>query len=126
MRTEPMDIFLELQTSEPDELRKEIIGEQAAPRENDVIINDQLSLRFAGIERQRAVDVAALVMFTLSFPMGVATNVIADRISDFLNGRCAQGRAERAFLIIEEEIEITGTEGKRTTRTTSRREEISL
>ena len=121
-----MDMFLELHTSEPYELRKKIVGEQADLRETDVVINDQLSLRFAGVERQRAVDATALVMFALSFPMGIATNVIADRISDFLRSRHIRNYTERALLIIEEETESIDTDGKHTTRITSRRQEISL
>lgn len=121
-----MDIFLELHTSEPDELRKTITGEQAVLRGTDVIINDQLSLRFVGIERQRAVDATALVMFALTFPMGIAANVIADLICDFLRSRRTRNHAEKVFLIIEEETESIDADGKHTTRTTSKREEIEF
>ena len=121
-----MEIFLELQTSEPDELRENIAGEQSVLPETGVAINDQLSLRFAGVERQRAVDATALVIFALTFPMGIATNVVADLISDFLRSRRTRSHAERAFLVIEEEVESIDADGKHTTRTTSKREEILL
>jgi hypothetical protein len=64
-----------------------MITGNAVPGETEVKVSDQLSLRFAGIAHQRSVDATALVTFALTFPMGTATNVTADRISDFLRRR---------------------------------------
>jgi len=120
-----MDVFLELHTTEPEELGA-TITETAPPDETDVKITDQLSLRFAGMDRQRSTNATAIVMFALTFPMGIATNVIADRISDFLRLRGARDHIQRAFITIEEATESIDADGKRTTSMTSRREEISL
>jgi hypothetical protein len=120
-----MDVLLELQTTKPEELRKTIV-EKAAPGETEVKINDQLSLRFAGVERQRSTDATALVIFALTFPMGIATNVIADLISEFLRRRGTRDHLERVFITVEEEVQSVDVDGKRTSRMTSRREEISL
>lgn len=120
-----MDVFLEVQTTEPQELRAIITG-NAAPGEAEVKITDQLSLRFAGIGRQRSIDATALVTFALTFPVGIATNVIADRISDFLRHRDAGDHLRRAFITIEERVESIDANGKRTVKMTSRREEISF
>lgn len=121
-----MDIFLELQTTQPEELLKAITGDQAAPDETDIKVTDELSLRFAGIESQRSIDMATLVMFALTFPMGIATNVIADRINDFLRDRGAHDQVRKAFVTIEEEAATIDMDGKRKTTITTRREEISL
>jgi hypothetical protein len=120
-----MDIYLEVQTTEPEELRAIIIG-KAAPGGTDVKLTDQLSLRFAGIDHQRSIDATEIVMFALTFPMGIATNVIADRMSDFLRRRGAGDHIHRAFLTIEEAVESTDVDGKHKTTMTSRREEITL
>jgi hypothetical protein len=120
-----MDVFLEVQTTEPQELRAIIFG-GAAPGQTEVTITDQLSLRFAGMDHKRSIDAPALVMFALTFPMGIATNVIADRISDFLRQRGARDHLQRAFITIEETADSIDANGKRTVKTTSRREEISF
>jgi hypothetical protein len=120
-----MDVFLEVQTTEPEELRAIINGE-TAPGVTDVKLAGQLSLRFAGIDHQRSTDATALVMFALTFPMGIATNVIADLISDFIRRRGVRDHIQRAFITIEETVESIDADGKRKTVMTSRREEISL
>jgi hypothetical protein len=121
-----MDVFLELQTTHPEELRKAITGNQAAPDEADIKVTDELSLRFAGIEIQRSIDMATLVMFALTFPMGIATNVIADRISDFLRERGARDHIGKAFITIEEATASINVGGKSKATITTRREELSL
>jgi|HubBroStandDraft_3_1064219.scaffolds.fasta_scaffold82337_2 hypothetical protein len=120
-----MDVFLEVQTTEPQELRAVITG-KTAPGETEVKVTDQLSLRFAGISHQRSIDATALVTFALTFPMGVATSVIADRISDFIRRRDARDHLQRAFITIEERVESIDANGKRTVKMTTRREEISF
>ena len=102
-----MDVFyLEVQTTEPEDLRA-VIAKKAAPGQTNVKVTDQLSLRFAGMDRQRSTDATALVMFALTFPMGIATNVIADLISDFLKRRGARDHLQRAFITVEEEVEAS-------------------
>lgn len=120
-----MDVFLEVQTTEPTELRAIIFG-KAAPGETEVKITDELGLCFAGMGHKRSIDATALVTFALTFPMGIATNVIADRISDFLRRRGARDHLQRAFITIEETVESIDANGKRTVKMTSRREEISF
>lgn len=117
-----MDVFLELQTTEPDELREAVT--EAAPTGTDIKLTGDLRLRFAGVESQRADT--ALVLFALTFPMGIATNVIADLISQFLKDRKARDKVERAFITFEEEVERVDSDGNRTTKKTTRRVEMPL
>jgi hypothetical protein len=117
-----MDVFLELQTAQPEELRDALTAEAAAG-ETDIEVADELSMCFEAIESQR--DSTAFVIFALTFPMGIATNVIADRISEFLKSRRDPRQVERAFIVVEEEVEEFDEDGNGTARITTRRTEIS-
>jgi hypothetical protein len=117
-----MDVFLELQTTEPEELREAVTG--ALPTSTHIKLADDLRLRFAGLESQRADT--ALVIFALTFPVGIATNVIADLISQFLKDRKARDKVERAFITFEEEVERVDSNGNRTTKKTTRRIDIPI
>lgn len=121
-----MNVFLELQTTEPEELLKIIIGEQKTPDEVGLEIGGEVKAQFAGIDRLRSTDTTALVIFVMTFPIGIATNVVADLISDFLRRRRAHGQVNKVFITIEDTLETIDSDGRRTTRMTSKRQEISL
>ena len=118
-----MDVFLELRTTEPNEVR-DTIAEHAAAGGTDIAISDEVHLRFAAIEPRR--DSTALVIFALTFPMGIATNVIADQITDFLRRRKARDRVTRASIAFEEEAQQRDGEGSPVTTRTTRRVDISI
>jgi hypothetical protein len=116
-----MDVFLELQTAKPGELREALTAK--APGGTDAKVADDVYLRFDGIESQRGE--ATLVIFALTFPMGIATNVIADLISQFLRRRNAHENIDRAFFVFEEE-EWVDSDGNRRTKKTTKRLEIPI
>lgn len=117
-----MDAFLELQTAEPQELQEAVTEKVAG--ETDIKLADDLRVRFAGVESQRGET--AFVIFALTLPMGIATNVIADRINQFLKDRKARDKVDRAFITFEEEVERVDSDGNRSTKRTTSRMEIPL
>jgi hypothetical protein len=106
-------MLLEIQTSDSHQLLTAIIGNNYADTA-DISITDSLTLRHLRTETYRGgADVTAIVIFALSFPVGIATNVIADLIGEYLKRHAsASAPVEQARLILTvktERIEPDGT-----------------
>ena len=114
-----MDISLEIQTTDPTALLIAIAGVVPA-RGAEVLITDDTSLRYLGTESYRGADATAVVLFALSFPVGIATNVISTLVTDYLRRKRTDSALVYQARLVIRETEQVGTEGNRTlTRSTT-------
>jgi hypothetical protein len=108
-----MNISLEIQTNDAPALLAAVAGNLPA-RGDKIAISDDIALRYIGTETYRGADPTAIILFALSFPVGIATNVIADIISNHLRRKSTKAaHMGQARLVVTRETEQIGADGTR-------------
>jgi hypothetical protein len=121
-----VDIEVEIQTADADTLLRATTGREQAARGDQVDLGDGAGLRLLGVQRDKAIGAADLIMFALSIPSGVATTVIAEAINRRLRRARQLTAVGTVRLVIHEQEEAVDAQGNRTMRTITRYEEIPL
>ncbi len=108
-----MEISLEVQTNDASRLLIAMAGGIPA-RNEEIAVTDEVSLHYLRTETYRGVDLG-IIFFALSFPVGIATNVISGIVSDYLHRKSGDSASvEQARLVITYEIEQIGEDGRKT------------
>ena len=119
-----MDVSLEIQTSDPAALLIAIAGVVPA-RGAEVPITDDTSLRYLGTENYRGADATAIVLFALSFPVGIAANVISTLVIDYLHRKRTDSTPTYQARLVIRETEQVDADGNRTLTTSTTYQTIS-
>jgi hypothetical protein len=108
-----MDISLEVQTNDASGLLIAMAGAIPA-RNEEIAVTDDVRLHYVRTETYRGIDLG-IIFFALSFPVGIAANVISGIISDYLHRKSGDSASvERARLVITYEIEQIEANGHKT------------
>ncbi|MDX2514608.1 hypothetical protein PV355_05535 [Streptomyces stelliscabiei] len=98
-----MEITLELEATDTKALMSDIFDEDDPRDGAEVRISDDISLHYYE-EDQRDFGLTALVILLLNVPIGVAINVVTERITNHLRCNDRQGRVKSAMITYTEEI----------------------
>jgi hypothetical protein len=109
---------LEITTDDPNDLLADLFG----PDPDDdatAQLGDDVAVRFLGVRTDRGIETSDVIMLALTFPIGVATNVVADVIRDRMRQRPAAAAVRRIAM-------TSDTETSTGTRRTSRRQTTTI